>query len=254
MRTVLGIAIVLYWLAMMGLLLQREVLPGMRAGGPLQSAHPVRFRPSSSLMGFYLDERRMGAIQTGITPADDGSVNMVCVARIDLPIFRGSKLVTHFTAHLDREHMLETFCIIVRSDLLRTSVRGRTLGDRLEITTETGGREIKQVVPFDPHAMVSSSLVPHLTVPDLTVGKRWQLRTFDPLATMASITVEVKEKTTLRWGGRSLDVYRLESSYQGLACNAWVTPDGVMLQAEVPFAGMKLILKKEDPLPADDPD
>ncbi|NOZ24041.1 MAG: hypothetical protein GXP25_23430 [Planctomycetes bacterium] len=254
MRITAGILIVLFWTGMTGLLIQREVLPGMRTGGPMASAQPAQFRPSSSHMGFYMNERRIGSIRSEVTPASDGSVNLVCVARIDFPLLRGSKIVTYFSARLDREHKLETFRIVLRSDLVRTCIRGRVFGDRLEVTTETGKREFKQVVPFDANVMVSTSLVPHLTVPDLEVGKRWQVRSFNPLAKMAYVTVEVKEKTKRRWQGQDFDVYRLESTYQGLTCNAWVTPDGTMLQAEVPFAGIKLILRKEDPLPTDDPD
>ncbi|MBI3099694.1 MAG: hypothetical protein HYY93_15905, partial [Planctomycetes bacterium] len=75
MFRLVGVAILLFWLVMMGLLVQEEVLPGLLMQEDASYADPLRRRldPDESLMGILLGAQRIGASYTALLPHADGT-------------------------------------------------------------------------------------------------------------------------------------------------------------------------------------
>ena len=92
-----------------------------------------------------------------------------------------------------------------------------------------------------------------MVMPRLSVGKTWRVRAWNPLnMQMENVTVEVKDKTRLPWGGGEEEVYVLEVAHANRTCRAWVSLEGELLMEEFPLGASKLILKKEEAPPGND--
>lgn len=246
MRVSLAVLITAFWAAMMGALLHREVLPEAHPSRGFQSALPQQFQPSRTRFGIYLNEGRIGASDTQVIPAQDGSVNIINVVHIEAPLLRGQTANVRLAIQLDPDHSLRLFRMDVECPHGNASLRARTLGDQLEVTTLIGDRQTKDVMPYDAQAMVSSSLSPLTFLPKLRVGKKWTVTVWSPLSMqMEHVQVEVKSRTAMPWDGKKADVYLLETSYANLRLRGWVTLEGELLQAELPLGPLALMYKKE---------
>jgi len=252
LRIVFAILITVFWASMMGLLLQREIFHEPPPEETFASAPAEAYQRSKTRMGIYRDGNRIGASDTQVIPLRSGAVNIINVTNMETPLLKRKKFAIRLSIQLDSAHCMKQFRMDVQSPIFKTSVRGRVLGEQLEITTELPQRDIKQVIPYNSQTIVSSVLTPLAVMPRLEVGKTWRLKAWNPMnMQQEDVAVKVEAKTWLRWQGKDVETYLLEIAHANLKCKAWIGLDGELLQEEVPLGVFTLTLKKEE-IPAED--
>ena len=241
---VAALGITVFWAAMMGSLVNRELMPtwtsrGAVGYGSLLSPNEVS---RQSRMGVYFRGLRIGSVDTLVRRTADQGVELISqmvisLADLNLPLLAELRRVhTSLHARVGADQRLRTFEFIVREPM-RVIIKGRVAGDRLKVTTQfPGAPATEREERFDPRVIMANEFSPFLGVHHLHVGKQWQLATFNPLTReMARVTVTVTAKETRTIAGEPQDVFVLTSEYAGVRVKSWVTAQGEVLRQETPY-------------------
>ncbi len=243
--------IVIFWLTMMALLAQREILPAVRAAREsyLQATYnhleKLTETPRISQMGIFLRGRRIGR-SVSILRKDDGALRLQNETEINLSLSPGGALmsagigglhaVIRFRAKAMAGRLLDFRLTVVSPPGTPplVVVDGYPVGKMLALKIRQAGQTRTKTVPFDASQLLSSSLAPVFALPDLHVGKRWMMRTLDP-ATYAvrAVWAEVEGKESLSISGREYEAYLIKIPYGSYEVKVWATPDGEVLKQKV---------------------
>ncbi len=253
--------IVAFWLVMMGWLACREVVPGIRAqraavkGTRYNELLSLPRRRGRSRMGIYFAGRRLGHTTTRIRPGAGGTVrilNRTELASEGLPLVLQpfAESTINFEATIGPDERLLTISLEVKlkgSSRPMLDMKGRTLSDRLILHTRVGETTYEKEVKFDPELVLSGGLSPMLQAPELFVGKRWMVRTLNPLTQrMETMWARVVRKEPLEEAGTE-EAYVVEIKAHNRTWTSWVDETGVIVKQKTPFG---LVFVRE-PIPTE---
>ena len=250
-------AIVAFWVVMMGLLVEREVLPVLRMGAPADYRTLLgRARqPQTVRMGIYAFNRRLGTTVSTVTPRPDGSTRITNRTDISLGFLspEGSRL-TPLTAVNSRSEIwvspsyrLQRFLVRVTSPLINLEMRGLVDGEELIFTFRSGGRSHTSRIPFDPEMPLAESISPVWSVGDLRVGRQWEVNVLDPRdLTLTQALVQVTAEEQGWWQGKLVPTYRLRITYQGNEMEAVVTWEGELLRQTINWPLRLTLIREEE--------
>lgn len=269
MARLLGAAIVIFWLVMMGLLVREEILPGMLLDEDASYADPLRRRlePEESLMGIYLGAQRIGASYTAILPHSDASFEIQNATTLNHPLLtRQALMEIHSRTSVNSTYALREFQMDIKSPLTEsTQIKGVVRDGSLEVTVQTGAQPPgpPRSFPLGGNETLSNGISPFLSMPNLSVGKTWKIHYFNPFAGGGRQTMiaRVESREPIEWEGREQDAFVVVVDNGRDSYRAWILPDGKVIREEIPF-GSKLVISlqrekvsaKEKPLRPLDPD
>jgi hypothetical protein len=79
----------------------------------------------------------------------------------------------------------------------------------------------------------------------LHVGQRWETRVINPFSGQVEPTrVEVARQSMIHWDGNLVSTFEVVQQMGALSVRTWVRTDGVILQQEVPFPFIRLMLER----------
>ncbi|MFH0964066.1 MAG: hypothetical protein V2A58_08635 [Planctomycetota bacterium] len=249
-RTAVTILVTLFWLAMMGLLVYREVLPGWLEGGAPSYRGLLEnlSAPAQETMGVYRSGRRVGSASARRRPRQDGGFELTSDLRIDEPVpllGQPSKLRLTMTVLLDPRKELESVEVLMEA-IIRLHLLGKVDRNAILFHSVDGLMLPPLAVPWSGRELFQHSLLPLTGVRNLRVGKRWRVRLMGGLASdVGTANVEVKAFEPVVLHGKVVQAFRIEERLgdEGPAYRAWVAPDGTLLMQELPLG---LTLMTED--------
>lgn len=242
--------ITLFWLAMMGLLAHREILPAYRAAR--EAAQRLTYsrlqelasEPRVSQMGIYLGKRRVGKTVSVVRMVDDElRIRSETELNIRLspgpslgPTGEGLRAAIRFCARAALGRLLE-FRLTVSSPPgtpPAAIVDGYPVGRSLVLKIRQSGTTTTRTIPFDSEQLLSDSLSPALAPGDLRLGRRWVIRTLDPTTyTIRSVWAEVVRREPVTLDGETTDAYLIEVPYGSQKVKVWADRNGEVLKQKV---------------------
>ena len=257
--------IVVFWLVMMGMLVEREILPAWRAAREDAQAANYSYvaalaeKGTASQMGVYLKRapdaeghralQRIGHTLSRMRKRD-GVLLLEGYTEIKLSLSGGAGQDTaptmpmmpglgsldaalRFDARVINE-TLEGFRFTVSAPPgtpPAVTVDGRPAGDDLVLTVRRNGESEKKTVPFDAKTLISSGLGQVFALPELRLGARWPIRTMQ----LGSYTVntawaEVVAREELVVGDTTYDAWRIEVAYDNYKVQIWADAEGTILK------------------------
>jgi hypothetical protein len=130
---------------------------------------------------------------------------------------------------------------------------GRVAGDKLNLTVRTAGQETRRTLPFEPDYLVDSVGAPFTGMPQLSVGRRWTVRGFNPISgSVSNVTAEVTRRERLTWQNEDLECHVVEIGETPFRSTAWVDDMGRTLRYDL--MGFTFLLERPKAGPTEDRD
>ncbi len=248
---VIRAAIMLLWLGMVGILVQRTCFDGgggshARAGGTTS-----QLRPREEWMGIYWSGEKVGYSVSKIKKSRDG-YQMDEQAVMDLTVMgTAQRIDTELTSLVDNAFTLRSFAFRMISNLFSFKAAGTVDGNRVQLELASGAGTKRTTIELKEAPCLAGTLKPLILAEGLEAGKQWRYSIFDP-ATMASAPVEivVEGKEDLEIRGRTIACYRLGSTFKGITLRSWIDEEGNTMREESPMGLMLIRESKVEALTA----
>jgi len=257
---ILTVTITIFWVAMIVLLTQWELMPNIRfaraASQPTSYHYLERLAVEgrASQMGLYFNKRRIGYTLSRMRMVGD-ELHLESRTEIKMSLSAGARLITglgqldistEFLARVEKGELLD-FRLKVSSPpgappLAR--VEGVPEGQNLRLHIRQGDNVRVETIPFDSKELISSSLGQAFALPKLHTGLRWKIHTLDPISRMVRVsTAEVVGKEMVRRHGEDVETFVIRIPYGTTETRIWANSDREILKQQV----MGLTFLKEDP-------
>jgi len=240
--------IVLTWLVLMGVLVERTLWqPQALKITPLLAKEGMK--SGEAWWGIYFKDEKIGYAVTAqerqgekISVREKGFLKM---SVLGVP----QNIEQTLDYQTNQNLILESFAFSVKSGLLKFQLVGRLeegasgVGKKLRIKIYSGGKEREQEIslPEAPYILGQTKL--YLLAEGLEKGKRYRIPAFDP-ATLsnAEVIAEVEGIERLHVGGEERELYRVREDFRGIMVRAWMDPEGEIWKEESPTG---LVLLRE---------
>lgn len=234
------IAALLFWLVMMGILIQRTYLQPTSVVA-LDVITEEGVRTGEEWFGIYQQGRKIGHARTLIQMEGD-AYHISEESDLDLLVLgKVQRVKTVINSYTTRNFLLKYFDFSLDSDASRMQIKGAVVGKYLVLDIITAGQTRKERIVLNDPPYLSPNIKPALILLGLAPGKRYRFSVFNP-ATMSSedafITVEAEE--FMKVGDEHKPVYRLRETFQGMEAVSWISADGETIKEESPLGYMLL--------------
>ena len=227
MRRAFTLAIVLFWLVMLGLLVRRQAPPPGAAETSLAAAGAAPER--DEWFAVQRDGKRVGRAHrvtarsaTGVRFTEDVLVSLVMLG---VP----QTVRTSLEADTDDRFTLRRVRFTLASPAAVFSASGTSDGRRLAVSYGSDGRSTEASIPLGEPIYLPVTLRPRVLAGDLTPGTSYTVPVFNPLTLRNEpLTVRVEGRATLD----GADAIVLGEEQQGLRARVWLTADGGVLREE----------------------
>ena len=235
----ISIAIVLFWCAMTGLLIKRQ----MGAPPPvitLSGTEKITETIQEWWGVFYRGEKIGHASQTitpkpkGYTLRDQSVLNLNLLGTIQ-------PAATRLDMEANEDWILERFDFALNSKEIRFGARGSVRDNKLALEVDSGGHKSAHEITFTQAPYLLAALKPYVVTQQLETGKKFFFSTFDPSTLSQQVTTVVIEgREPVRVGDRTVPAIKLRQSYRGISVVSWVDGQGRTLKEESP-AGLSIV-------------
>ena len=268
MKRVISISIVVFWLVMVGLLVQRTVpslgsrptTPRVEAKLLSQAVQPI-LQPQEKWMGIYHQDRKIGYLHRRLTPTASGYQSTE-QWRMKLQVLGTPQMIqTDVQANTDQHYALNDFSFRLRSAGTEFHVAGH-----VSLTQASPKEENVTTAPSASHSLqgtltvggeptpFSFALHEPLYLPSLTQmalqniklqpGDVHEFSVSNPLSGQpGTITLTTVGPETLALNGKPQKVTKIATQYAGMTAHAWFDQAGNVVREEAPFG---LVLLQEN--------
>ncbi len=235
----ISIAIVLFWCAMTGLLIKRQI------GAPppvitLSGTDKITENREEWWGVFYRGEKIGYASQTitpkpkGYTLRDQSVLNLNLLGTIQ-------PATTRLDMEANEDWILERFEFELNSKEIRFGARGSVRDNKLALEVDSGGHKSAHEITLTQAPYLLAALKPYVVTQQLETGKKFFFSTFDPSTLSQQVTTVVIEgREQVRVGDRTEPAIKLRQSYRGISVVSWVDGQGRTLKEESP-AGLSIV-------------
>ncbi len=246
-----------FWAVMMGLLIERDVLPHWRTRQPdLRTVSEVAADTSPVRWDILHGERRVGWVDTEWSRRPDGwrefhsdlELQEIPTASLLGVLALGKGLSARSTFRISPEGSLQAFDAEIALGETRPAmtVNGQLVGNVMQVAFRSNGFVHEEKFYYEPHSMMTSSLAPIDKLPNLTVGQTWQYRVMNPvLTTTETVRCAVVSEQVLTWKGEPVPALLVEQRYGKTYARCWVAHDGTVLRQEVLLGRTPLVFEHE---------
>ncbi len=251
MTKVVKTVILLFWLVMMGLLIERTYIRPLSVVA-LEIVTKEGIKAGDEWFGIYQKGRKIGHAHTQ-TRVEGDAYHISEESEMDVLVLEQVQSVgTVMNAYTTRTFMLKYFDFTLRSGVSAMDIKGAVVGKQLVVDIITGGETRKERFPLKEPIYLTPNIRPAIVHLGLEPGKRYRFPIFNP-ATMSTedafVTVEAKE--TIKVGDSDMAVYKLKESFQGMEATSWITQDGETIKEESPLGYSLLKETKTEALKRD---
>jgi hypothetical protein len=208
-----------------------------------------RFLNTERQMGIFHNGERVGMTRTAYR-FREGRYEIDSYTRFTLPLLGGRPASIRALMMIDSEFKLQRvrgWLALPVLDAENVEFEGVVAGETMEVAFRHRDEEIfRTTMRFAGEEMLADVFSPLAAMPQLSVGKTWQIRMFNPLSkTFEMATAVVEAHTTITIEGTEYRVFQTKVSGRSIEATAWLTPEGEVVRQMVPRWGLMLV--KEDP-------
>jgi transglutaminase-like putative cysteine protease len=242
MAKVIKISILLFWLVMLGFLVERTYLrPASVVALDVITEEGVR--AGEEWFGIYQHGRKIGYSHSIISLEGD-TYHIFEESELDLLVLeRVQRVKTVINSYAARNFLLKYFDFSLQSGQTGMRLKGAVVKKQLVLDIETGGRTTKENILLKEPPYLPLNVKPALILMGLETGRRYRFSVFNPASLSteeASVFVEAKE--SIKIGEEEKTVYKLKETFQGLDAFSWMTQDGETIREESPLG---YVLRRE---------
>jgi hypothetical protein len=238
-KKLIGAAVVLFWLLMMGLLARRELLPLLR--GPSMSASYAASPTDSWMMVLSPSEQPLGFINSQTAPETrDGLPGTLLTLNAILKMqFLGQPMRMHLggSAWFARAGDTGSFDFAVRSEEHSARFEGALENGMLEARIHTAGEVYPLSLSVDREIVIAGVAgTSTLQLNRLDPGEETVLEAFDPMTlTLGTARVKCLGFETLGEGAAARKARVVSITVHNIESKAWIDDQGQTLRAETPL-------------------
>ncbi len=241
-KAAIVVGVVVFWLIMNAQLVRKELLLTRLPSGSTSIA--ASLTPELSFkeqwMGIYYEGEKIGYSNTTVNRVQgEENPGFIVINRTFMMLnLMDNPLQVNFEGILrtDPDFRMRTFSCNLKSAGHEIRLDGLREGNELSLDVLSGGKVFRKKATVSEDVNISNSLTPLLYLPDLKPGVTYSIEILDPftLATNeAKVTVRGMEP--YEFEGKEIDVYVVDTKYQGLTFSAWVTESGETLKESTPL-------------------
>lgn len=234
----IAIAIVIAWVATMGVLVKRTYLEASTANLAIDLA---RYGSTAQWRGIYYKGEKIGFSVSQADSTGDG-FELHENGRLQMTLFGAVAPVRiSTTARVDSAFVLRSFDFLLDPGTGPTTVHGVVEGLRLTLSVTTGSGTTTEVRDLTEPPVVSLSLGRRLAGAGLVPGTRHEWSLIDP-ATLRSapVRLDVGPREVVSVSGVRLPAFRVDMEFAGLHTRSWVTDTGEVVREESPMGLMTI--------------
>ncbi|HUI27272.1 MAG TPA: transglutaminase-like domain-containing protein [Candidatus Kryptonia bacterium] len=241
MGRVVRIAIIVVWLALVGVLVRERWTTPLAA--PVDSA-PAALRPGEQWMNVYRQDQKIGYVHQRSTATDDGfefeERSLLRLVVMDTP----QTVRTIITGRTANDYALRQFSFELSSGVGALRVHGAVHGSGLDLTLATGAEESTQRIALTGPIYLPATLRNLVARGELRAGRQFDVQVFDP-STMkdAATHIVVEQHEQVPDSQPPQSAWRVREEYKGIHTTAWLDEQGTVLREEGP---MGLVLRRTD--------
>lgn len=235
----IGLAIVLFWCAMTGLLIKRQIgapPPLITLSGTEKLTENIE-----EWWGVYFRGEKIGYASQTITLKPKGyTLRDLSVLNLNL-LGAIQPATTRLDMEANEEWILERFDFELNSKEIRFGARGSVRENKLSVEVDSGGHKSAHEITLTQAPYLLAALKPYVVTQQLELGKKFFFSTFDPSTLSQQVTTVVIEgREQIRIGGRTEPAIKLRQSYGGISVVSWIDGQGRTLKEESP-AGLSIV-------------
>lgn len=242
---VTGGLVIIFWLVMMGLLLNRYHIAPIN----ISKIFHASLKDKEEWASIYLHNQKVGYSVTTVTK-NEGGYLLGEQTFMQLKVMDQPQQVTTYTiCQVDDDFLLKSFNFRLVSGLITFSAEGEVKGHKLDLTIETAGERSRKEIPVAEIPFLPSALKPFLVHRGVKVGDHYKLPLWDP-ATQSShvITVDVEKKESITLNNQNFQAFCIRTDFMGMTLRSWVSQDGDLLKEEGPMGIIIIKSTKEEAL------
>ncbi len=230
-----GLLILLSWIGMMILLIEKEGL--LTADPPKHSVRTIIHSATSldTWRGIYIDDRWVGYHHAILTPTHEGyRLNSKSYLRFKM-FNQLNSLSLQTIQDLDSEYRLIQFDTRI-SGITGITLSGRRLNDQFLVEIHYGDVTYQKAFSAEDDLFLDQSILQIFRGKNLKVGDSYALSILNPLTLKT-------EKIEIRAVAREGDRLVMETRFAGLVSRSWIDSDGQVIREETPNGW---VIKRED--------
>ncbi|MDA8098269.1 MAG: transglutaminase-like domain-containing protein [Nitrospiraceae bacterium] len=227
--------ILLFWFAMMGLLIHRTYLrPTVVIA--LDAITEEGVKTGEEWFGIYQQGRKIGFARS-TTLVEGDAYHLAEESEMEiLALGKVQHVRTKINAYTSKNFQLSYFDFALTSNGSAFSVKGAVVKKELVLDITTGGNAQNQHIPLTEPIYLAPNIRPAIVLMGLDAGKQYRFSLFNPATLGTSdAVISVESKETIKVGNEDRSVYKLKESFQGMESFAWITQDGETLKEESPL-------------------
>jgi hypothetical protein len=238
----LGVALVAFWLVMMGSLVRGRHFQNSEATADRTPTAAAIHSVQREWREIFLKDKKVGYATHMIRPFDGGYfIQEEILLKLNVMGF-GSGLYSSTQCRVNSEFLLESFNLIMISGAVRSHISGRVEGDVLVVETGRKGDQRLQRIPLTEPPVIGASMSQFFKSRELHVGQIFRLPLFDPSAmAQKEMIVTVISKERLKVQKHTYNAFRLEAEMWGKKLRFWLDEEGTTLKEEG-FMGLTTVL------------
>jgi len=237
--------VIIFWLVMMGLLLNRYHIAPVN----ISKIFHTPLKNKEEWASIYLHNQKVGYSVTTVTKNEGGYLlgeqTFMQLRVMDQP----QQVTTYTICQVDDDFLLKSFNFRLVSGLITFSAEGEVKGHKLDLTVETGGEKSRKEIPVPQIPFLSSALKPFLVHRGIKVGDHYKLPLWDPATqSYRIITVHVEKKEPIILNNQSFECFCIRTDLMGMTLRSWISEDGDLLKEEGPMGIIIVKSTKEEAL------
>jgi hypothetical protein len=229
----LKIAVISCWLLLLALLVQRDFFVSALESSEQAALLTAKYQ---QYYGVHLNNRRIGYVMEDFRPLDSGGFSIRQQASLKLKVINSVQPVNmDLTAELDRGMRLKTFQFTFSSPFYSTKAEGKTEGNIVYFTLDTGQTIIKDSVELPDKPLLPLNQRSYLLTKLSNAGDKLRIPFFDPFSlTQRASIVTYKGRHKELISGRVHNLHEFIESYSGMNIRFWLDDEGKIIKEESP--------------------
>lgn len=198
-------------------------------------------------------DKRLGYTRTSRTPLASGGTEMEDEMHLKMTLMGQSRDVeTRTRLQLDGTGVMENFDFRMTSNGVDIRVTGKQRPGAVDLTMYSGGETQAVNYPLTQPIVMAANLPLDVAKAGLRPGAVYTRSFFDPsVMKPAEMRIQVGAREPLKVGARTIDVYRVKQTYNGLETVSWIDAQGTVYKEVSPTGFSSFRTTREDAMKHD---
>lgn len=195
-------------------------------------------------------DKRLGYTRSSRTPLESGGTEMLDEMKLKMNLMGQSRdVATQTVMQLDGTGVMETFEFRMSSAGVDIRVTGRQSPGKVALTMYSGGETQAVEYPLSQPIVMAANLPLDIAKAGLKPGAVYTRSFFDPSVMKPSaMKISVEAREPMKIGARTIDLFRVKQSYNGLETTSWLDASGVVYKEVSPTGFSSYRTTKDDAL------